>query len=63
MVRSKPSLGVDFVGLQHHQEKGGLDVYSLGYGEFVAVLIKSVQELSAKVELLEGKVKTLTKED
>jgi hypothetical protein len=47
-------LGVDFAGLQHHAVNGGDDVWSVGYEEFIAVLIKSVQELTARVEALEG---------
>lgn len=47
-------LDVDFGGFQHHQEKGGLDVMSLGYSELIAVLIKAVQEVNLKcVELQE----------
>ena len=45
-------LGVDFGGFQHHQEKGGLDVMSLGYTELIAVLIKAVQELDTKLKAL-----------
>lgn len=45
-------LGVDFGGFQHHQEKGGLDVMSLGYNELIAVLIKAVQELSQEINTL-----------
>ena len=47
-------LGVDFGGFQHHQGKGGLDVMSLGYSELIAVLIKAIQDISAKVESLEN---------
>jgi len=43
-------IGMDFGGLQNHSVKGGSDVYSIGYSEFVAPLIKAVQELSAKDE-------------
>ena len=46
-------LGVDFGGFQHHQEKGGLDVMSLGYNELIAVLIKAVQEVNLKCEQLQ----------
>lgn len=47
-------LGVDFGGLQHHQHAGGDDVYSIGYEELVAPLIKAVQQLSARVAELEA---------
>jgi len=41
-------IGMDFGGLQNHSVNGGSDVYSIGYSEFVAPLIKAVQELTAK---------------
>ena len=41
--------GIDFGGLQDHKVNGGSDVYSVGYEEFIAPLIKAVQELSAEV--------------
>ncbi len=47
---------IDFGGFQDHSmSKGGCDVMSLGYDEFIAPLIKAVQELSEKVKKLEGK--------
>lgn len=46
--------GVDFGGLQHHSVNGGQDVWTIGYMELIAPLIKSVQELSAKVKALEN---------
>lgn len=48
------ALGVDFGGLQHHAINGGEDVYSIGYEELVAPLIKAVQELSAEVDKLKN---------
>lgn len=42
--------GADFGGFQDHKENGGSDVLTVGYEEFIAPLIKSVQELSAKFE-------------
>jgi len=48
------ALNVDFGGLQHHAVNGGEDVYSIGYEELVAPLIKAVQELSAEVERLKN---------
>jgi hypothetical protein len=38
--------GVDFGGFQWHAHNGGSDVYTLGYSELIAPLIKAVQELS-----------------
>jgi trimeric autotransporter adhesin len=40
--------GVDFGGYQDHAVKGGDDALSLGYEEFIAPLIKAVQELAAR---------------
>ena len=51
---------LDFGGYQDHTVSGGEDVVSLGYDEFIAPLIKSVQELNAKVELLQAKMDKLT---
>lgn len=50
------SLGIDFGGFQDHTINGGDDVLSIGYDEFIAPLIKAVQELSARVKELESKV-------
>jgi hypothetical protein len=47
--------GVDFGGFQDHSLNGGSDVLSIGYEEFIAPLIKAVQELSARVKELEEK--------
>lgn len=46
-------MGIDFGGLQHHEKAGGKDVYSLGYEELIAPLIKAVQELTQRVDELE----------
>ncbi len=48
-------LGVDFGGFQDHSRSGGDDVLSIGYTEMIAPLIRAVQELSDRVEMLEGK--------
>lgn len=49
-------IGVDFAGYQDHTVNGGRDVKSLGYEELIAPLIKSVQELTAKVQKLESQL-------
>ena len=46
--------GVDFGGWQDHTVNGGCDVQTLAYEEFIAPLIKAVQELSARVAELES---------
>ena len=46
--------GIDFGGFQDHKLSGGDDVLSLGYEELIAPLIKAVQELTARIDILEG---------
>lgn len=48
------AMGIDFGGYQDHSVLGGEDVLSIGYDELIAPLIKAVQQLSARVELLEA---------
>lgn len=45
-------LPAEFGGVQNHALNGGDDVYSVGYEEFIAPLIKAVQELSAENKML-----------
>ncbi len=52
-------MNVEFGGLQDHSISGGKDVMSIGYEELIAPMIKAIQELTAKVELLELQVKNL----
>ena len=47
--------GIDFGGFQDHKLSGGDDVLSLGYEELIAPLIKAVQELTARIDILESK--------
>lgn len=47
--------GIDFAGFQHHSVKGGDDVMTVSMESFVPVLIKAVQELSARVKQLEAR--------
>ena len=51
--------GVDFGGFQDHKKSGGDDVMSIGYDEFVAPLIKAVQELAAQNVALSDRLKKL----
>lgn len=53
--------GVDFGGYQDHSINGGQDVKTIGYAEFIAPLVKAIQEqqsiiasLTARVEALEA---------
>lgn len=41
--------GVDFGGYQDHKVNGGSDVLSLGYEEFIAPLVKSIQDQQAMI--------------
>ena len=50
------ALDAGFGGVQDHSVNGGRDVLTVGYDEFIAPLIKAVQELSARVTELEGKL-------
>jgi hypothetical protein len=46
-------LGVDFGGYQDHAIAGGSERLTLGYEELIGPLIRSIQELRARVEALE----------
>ena len=46
--------GVDFGGFQDHSVNGGGDVLSIGYTELIAPMIKAIQELTARINVLEG---------
>jgi hypothetical protein len=45
---------IDFGGFQDHKVKGGDDVLSLGYEELIAPLIKSIQQLTLRINALEA---------
>lgn len=51
--------GIDFGGYQDHSISGGDAVLSLGYDQFIAPLIKAVQELSAQNEALIARISAL----
>lgn len=51
--------GVDFGGFQDHKISGGDDVLSIGYSEFIAPLIKAVQELAAQNAELSARIAVL----
>lgn len=51
--------GIDFGGYQDHSINGGADVLSIGYDELIAPLIKSVQELTARLEAAEATIQQL----
>ena len=49
-------LNIDFAGYQDHTVNGGCDVKSLGYDEFIAPMVKAIQELNARVKELESQL-------
>lgn len=51
--------GIDFGGYQDHSIGGGDDVLSLGYDQFIAPLIKAVQELAQQNEALVARISAL----
>ena len=46
--------GVDFGGFQDHSLSGGQDVLSIGYDELIAPMIKAIQELTGRINVLEN---------
>lgn len=52
-------LGVDFGGYQDHSINGGRDVLSLGYEEFISVIVKGIQEQQKEIEELKSKIEKL----
>lgn len=55
------SMGVEFGGLQHHAVNGGLDVWSLGYDEFIPPVVKALQQINARQNELEARITKLEK--
>jgi hypothetical protein len=52
-------LGVDFGGYQDHSINNGRDIKTLGYSEFISVLIKAVQEQQIIIENLKTRIQLL----
>ncbi len=52
-------LGVDFAGYLDSKVDGGEDVLSLGYTEFIAPMIKAIQEQQQMIELQQQKINEL----
>ncbi|MEY8322197.1 phage tail protein [Lachnospiraceae bacterium 46-61] len=52
-------MGIDFAGYQDHKINGGEDVLSLGYTEFIAPIVKAIQEQQKIIEMLEQKINKL----
>ncbi len=54
-------LGVDFAGYLDSKVDGGEDVLSLGYTEFIAPMIKAIQEQQKMIEALQKQIQELKK--
>ena len=54
-------LGVDFAGYLDSKVDGGEDVLSLGYTEFIAPMIKAIQEQQQMIEELQKQIEELKK--
>lgn len=54
-------LGVDFGGFQDHSINGGKDVLSIGYNEFIPVLVKGIQEQQEQIKELSTQLQALKK--
>lgn len=55
-------LGVDFGGYQDHSINGGKDVLSIGYNEFIPVLVKGIQEQQNQIQELSDEIKKIKAE-
>jgi len=55
------AIGCDFGGYQDHSVSGGNDVLTLGYSEFIAPIIKAIQELKAENDDLKARINVLEK--
>ena len=53
--------GFDFGGFQDHSIAGGKDVLSLGYDEFIAPMVKAIQEQQEMINELKLRIETLEK--
>lgn len=53
-------IGLDFAGLQHHEKGGGDDVYSIGYEEMIAPIVKAIQEQNKIIEKQQNQIDYLT---
>jgi hypothetical protein len=48
-------LNIDWAGLKHGVVGGGTDVYNIDYSEFIAPLVKAIQQLQERIKILETK--------
>ncbi len=52
-------MGVDFAGLQNHNISGGADRYTIGYTEYIPIIVKAIQELK---QMYDEEIKHLKEE-
>ncbi len=59
-------MGIDFAGYQDHSVNGGADVLTIGYTEYIPIIVKAMQELKQiydeKIESLKREISLLKKE-
>ena len=48
-------LNIDFGGYKDYKINGGVDKVAIAYTELIAPMIKAIQELTAKLDILESK--------
>jgi hypothetical protein len=48
--------GIDFAGLQHHSLKGGQDVYTIGYQEFIGIQGEIIQRQQSRINSIEDRL-------
>lgn len=56
-------MGIDFAGYQDHSVNGGADVLTIGYTEYIPIIVKAIQQIKqmydAEIESLKKEISTL----
>lgn len=55
-IKALNEQGYEFGGIQDHSLSGGSDVLSIGYEEFIPILMKSIQEQQLQIEDLKNRI-------
>ena len=55
LEQTAQELNIDFAGIKHGCVNGGSDVYNVDYSELIAPMVKAIQELEARIKILETK--------
>jgi len=50
---------IDFGGFQDHTKSGGEDKLTIGYSEFIAPMVKAIQELHNIIKQLQTRIEIL----